>query len=73
MFVLLKEKQHIFNAFKNCLDDEWLTDWYGYKQPLVPVVKAQTPEKVSFEEELQEFYKLAQIKKLNKIKSSQVS
>ncbi|KAL4090038.1 hypothetical protein QTP88_024944 [Uroleucon formosanum] len=55
------------------LDDEWLTDWYGYKQPLVPVVKAQTPEKVSFEEELQEFYKLAQIKKLNKIKSSQVS
>ncbi|XP_060875036.1 uncharacterized protein LOC132948541 isoform X2 [Metopolophium dirhodum] len=55
------------------LDDEWLTDWYGYKQPLAPVVKAQTPEKVSFEEELQEFYKLAQIKKLNKIKSSQVS
>jgi len=39
----------------------------------VPLVKAQTPEKVSFEEELQEFYKLAQIKKLNKIKSSQVS
>lgn len=55
------------------LDDEWLTDWYGYQQPLAPVVKAQTLEKVSFEEELQEFYKLAQIKKLNKIKSSQVS
>lgn len=58
---------------KNCLDDEWLTDWYGYKQPLAPVVKTEDIEKVSFEEELQEFYKLSQIKKLNQIKSSQAS
>ncbi|XP_026804292.1 uncharacterized protein LOC113547909 isoform X1 [Rhopalosiphum maidis] len=55
------------------LDDEWLTDWYGYKQPLAPVVKTEDIEKVSFEEELQEFYKLSQIKKLNQIKSSQAS
>ncbi|XP_025207979.1 uncharacterized protein LOC112603566 isoform X2 [Melanaphis sacchari] len=54
------------------LDDEWLTDWYGYKQPLAPVVKTEDIEKVSFEEELQEFYKLSQIKKLNQ-KSSQAS
>jgi len=50
-----------------------LTDWYGYKQPLAPVVKTEDIEKVSFEEELQEFYKLSQIKKLNQIKSSQAS
>jgi hypothetical protein len=31
-----------------------------------------SPEKVSFQEELEEFYKLAQIKKLNQ-KSSQIS
>ncbi|XP_025405174.1 uncharacterized protein MAL13P1.304-like isoform X2 [Sipha flava] len=54
------------------LDDEWLTDWYGYNSP-VPVVRARnSPEKVSFQEELEEFYKLAQIKKLNQ-KSSQIS
>ncbi|XP_050543557.1 peroxisome proliferator-activated receptor gamma coactivator 1-alpha-like isoform X2 [Daktulosphaira vitifoliae] len=50
------------------LDDEWLTDWYSYNQPPA-VVKTQSPEQVTFEEELQEFYKLAQIKKLNQIKT----
>lgn len=59
----------------NCLDNEWLTDWYGYNNQHSTIVrKPQCPERdVSFEEELQEFYKLAQIKKLNQIKSSQVS
>lgn len=58
-----------------CIDDEWLTDWYGYNnQPLAVVSTQQSPEKTSFEEELQEFSKLAQIKKkINQIKSSQVS
>jgi len=57
------------------LDDEWLTDWYGYNNQHSAVVrKPQSSErKVSFEEELQEFYRLAQIKKLNQIKSSQLS
>lgn len=62
-----------FLIFQNCVDDEWLTDWYGYNQPLAAVVRTQSPEKASFEEELQEFYKLAQIKKLNQNKSSQES
>lgn len=57
-----------------CIDDEWLTDWYKYNQPLAVVRKPQSPERnASFEEELQEFYKLAQIKKSKKKKSSQVS
>ncbi|XP_050431755.1 uncharacterized protein LOC126840203 [Adelges cooleyi] len=50
------------------LDDEWLTDWYNYNQP-IPVVRTHSPEQVTFEEELQEFYKLAQIKKLGQIKT----
>lgn len=57
----------------NCIDDEWLTDWYAYTSQPIQVVRTQSPEKVSFEEELQEFHKLAQIKKLNEIKPSQVS
>jgi len=58
-----------------CIDDEWLTDWYGYdNQPLAVVRKPQSPERdASFEEELQEFYKLTQIKKSKKNKFSQIS
>ncbi|VVC28555.1 Hypothetical protein CINCED_3A009495 [Cinara cedri] len=53
------------------LDDEWLTDWYTYASKLA-AVRSPIPGNAehSFEEELKEFYNLAQMKKLNEIKSS---
>lgn len=55
-----------------CLDDEWLTDWYGYKQPMTAMRSKPYDERVSFKEELEEFNKLNQINKLNQ-KPSHVS